>query len=303
MSAKDRLQESVRRLEAWEGKLPGFGPFHAQREAALDRLRSHAGSFFKLAFGNQAAVDELLMQSVSIDQLGAGLDEIFQKVSHLLVEIEDLGKTLRTQDSGPFAAAVEQRHSDWRARLEPLGKDVARTSELKGPRQAVKDYEHAVAQDRDALEALAEAVALLPEVDQDVGRIGLEGDLKRWRDDFLRNGPTFLWSEQVRHELEGYRKKSEEREQKLRNQPGRAELSSLERESIPLATYWAHTLENYRAALPPVGVVYHQDARRLRIELPDGLDAALRRQTVVNLGMHIHGQLVSQHDRCLSGHG
>ncbi len=251
LSHKQRLQEAVRRLEGWE-ELPGFGAFHAQRSAVLEQLQSQAGGFFGLAFANKQALDELLIQANSIDQLAVNLDDIFQKVSQLQVEIRELNPLLRAQDSAPFAAATEQRHADWLAQLEPLGRDVSRTSELKTPRQVIQDFQRLVPRDKVGLELLAEASSLLTEVDQEVGRIGLEGDLKRWRDEFLRNGAPHHWTEQLREDLDGYRKKREEQVRKVQNQPGRADLAVLERESIPLATYWAHVLDEFRTAAPPV---------------------------------------------------
>lgn len=251
LSHKQRMQEAVRRLEGWEEKLPGFGAFHAQRSAVLEQLQSQSGGFFGLAFANKQALDELLIQANSIDQLAVNLDDIFQKVSQLQAEIRELNPLLRAQDSAPFAASIEQRHADWMAQLEPLGRDVSRTSELKTPRQVIQDFQRLVPLDRVGLELLAEASSLLTEVDQNVGRIGLEGDLKRWRDEFLRNGAPHHWAEQLREELDGYRKKREEQVRKVQNQPGRADLASLERESIPLATYWAHVLDEFRTVAPP----------------------------------------------------
>lgn len=252
LSHKQRLQEAVRRLEEWEKKLPGFGAFHAQRTAVLEQLRSQSGGIFGLAFANKQALDELLVQARTIDQLAVNLDDIFQKVSQLQTEVRELNPLLRAQDSAPFAASIEQRHKDWLAQLEPLGRDASRTSELKTPRQVIQDFQRLVPRDRVGLELLAEASSLVTEVDQEVGRIGLEGDLKRWRDEFLRNGAPHHWAEQLREEIDGYRKKREEQVRKVQNQPGRTDLAVLERESIPLATYWAHVLDEFRAATPPV---------------------------------------------------
>lgn len=251
MSPKTRLQEAIRRLEAWEGKLPGFSAFHVRRTAVLDNLHSHSGSFFKLAFANKDDLRELVQQANSVDQLGAGLDEIFQKISQLQADVAALRPLLRAQDSGPFAAAVEQRHNDWLAQLEPLGRDVARSSELKTPRSIVQSFQHLIPRDKVALELLAEATEALSVVEQEVGRVGLEGDIKRWREEFVRSGAPHHWAEQVRQELDAYRKKREEQDRRQQNQPGRKELASLEREAIPLATYWAHVLDEFRNAAPP----------------------------------------------------
>ena len=252
LGPKDRLQEAIRRLDEWEGKLPGFGAFHTRRSAVLDRLRDQSGSFLKLAFAKSSDLLELAQQANSVDQLGAGLDELFQKLSQLQSEIHELKPLLRAQDSGPFAAAVEQRHQDWLGQIEPLGRDIARSSELKTPRTIVQNFHHLVPRDKIALELLAEATAMLSEVEQDVGRVGLQGDIQRWRDEFLRSGAPHHWAEQVRQELDGYRQKREEQDRRQQNQPGRKELAAIEREAIPLATYWAQVLDDSRSAVPPV---------------------------------------------------
>ncbi|MBI1354244.1 MAG: hypothetical protein GC160_07855 [Acidobacteria bacterium] len=252
LSTRDRLEEAARRLDEWQSKLPGsFGPFHAQRQAALDRLRELSGSSFKLMFANKASVDELLLQATTVDQLGAGLDEVCRRASQLQSEISALEALLRSQDSGPFAASVEQRHREWLAELEPLGRDVARTAELKGPRQTLQDFQRRIPRDQIALSLLAETVELLRDLDK-LGRIGLEGDLKRWREEFLRDGPSHHWTDQVRNKLETYRKNRDEHVRKIENLPGKQELGDLKKKAIPQASDWAQTLADFRTAAPPV---------------------------------------------------
>ena len=115
----------------------------------------------------------------------------------------------------------------------------------------MQDFQRRIPRDQTGLALLAETVELLRDLDN-VGRIGLESDLKRWRDEFLRDGPSHDWTQQVRAKLDNYRKNRDERLRQIENLPGKEDLDNVKKKVIPLVTDWAQTLADFRNAAPPV---------------------------------------------------